>query len=210
MRGGKHQRQKAHQKSIERSHLRRSSFERFGRHIVKSIMEDYSFSIDIDSIDWDGKIKRYLKYQNHGLSRSVPGLMYINWVVSKEFDQDPYIVRTVRTRHRKYIYPKHATMYLAVTLYRYEYEPLLEFYDMKNHATIVSALDNVRDLMFSDKNFNEKIQICTDKLLGYGANNENANERSDTTGSFGSIQDPEIKEGDSMLVNRDREIESSD
>lgn len=202
--GGKAQASKRYQKMTERTAMKNSSFERFGKYLLSKL------NIDTSDVDFPELIKDYIRYYRQETVKSTPGMMYINWVCATEFGQDPHTVRTIGTRHRKYIYPKHSAMYLAVVLFKYEYEPLLEFYNMKNHATVVSALDNVRDLMYSDKKFNEKIEAITDKLLGYGTNNENANKRSDTTGSFGSIQDPEIKERDSVLVDGNREIESSD
>jgi hypothetical protein len=142
-------------------------------------MEDYSYTVDLDSIDWDEKINYYLNNHNYGLDRSIPGLMYINWVVSKEFDFDPIEVRS-NTRVRRVTKVKHTAMYLAVTLFKYEYSALMDFYNINNHASIVNALEVARNYLFTEKEYKRRIEILTDKLLGYGANTSEIIERSDT------------------------------
>ncbi len=71
-------------------------------------------------------------------------------------------------------------MYLAVTLFRYKYDALQDFYNISNHASIVNAMDVARNYLFTEKDYRIKIDILTDKLLGYGRNEDKIIERPDT------------------------------
>lgn len=160
--GGKEQQQAAHLKRQERRNLRRSTLEKFGRNLLKNVSE-----IDPDTVNWKSEVDEFIRHWSYDIiAYNRPGLMYLNWVVSKEFGYDAYLVRS-NTKVRRITKVKHTAMYLAATLFKYKYDELQEFYNIRNHASIVNAMNVARNYLFTDKEYKQKVEILTNKLLGY-------------------------------------------
>lgn len=175
------QRQRMFTKDQHKSVLMRGSLHRFGKYLVTRL-QNQGVTMTITDEDLHTIITAYNSRIEGRINKSVPGLMYINWVVARYFNLEPHEVRDKKTRKAEYIKVKHLAMYLAVTLYGYEYTQVLDFYNLVNHATVVHALENIDDYMETDKHYKKAVEELTDKLLGYDryTNDEQIIERSDS------------------------------
>ena len=177
-----------------------NGYERFGKYLLSHL----GVIENPNDIDWDYIVKEYNKLS----VKTKPGLMYINWLVATHFDEDPHEVRTNKVRKPNLITPKHTVMYLATTLYNYTQYDLRDFYGLNERSTISGALRKIEGWLISDKYFKTEFEQITNKLLGY----EQVYKRqsTDTIGGGKSFYDSAVKEGNHMLIDRNREIKGSD
>ena len=181
--------------------IKNNGYEQFGKYLLSHLNID-----NPDEFDWDFIIRGYVE----SAKVTKPGLMYINWLIANHFGMDAYEVRTVKTNKPEYTTPKHVAMYLAATLFRYTQDDIRDFYGLsiKNRSSVANALTKVEGWMQSDKYFKEDIESITNKLLGY----EQVYKRpiTSTIGGGKSFYDSAFKDGNHMLIDRDREVKSSD
>lgn len=138
----------------------KNGYESFGRFLLSHLQ----FNINPDDIDWTYICNQFdLKNK-----LSIPGLMYINWIVCDHFQMDPYEVRTKKTRKREYIIPKHTVIYLATMLYRYTQEKIVEFYNLKDRSSVSNSNIKIQGLIDTDKFFREDVNRIKNKLIEYG------------------------------------------
>jgi len=177
-----------------------NGYEDFGKYLLTHL----GFVDTPDDLDWNFIVRTYSK---KGDRRSKPGLMWLNWTVCTYFGMDPALVRTERSRKRVYVKPRHIAQYLAIMLFGYTQEEVSEFYGIKNRSLITSNNGSVENLMVTDKYYKLDVENITQKLLRYDENEEPG---TSTIGIPRSVQESEEREGDGLLVNRDRQIEGSD
>ena len=139
----------------------KDGYERFGKYLLSHL----GIVDDPDSLDWEFIVKGYSEITK----QTRPGLMYVNWVVSNHFGMDAHEVRSIKTNKPKFTTPKHVTMYLATTLFRYTQDELREFYhlNIQNRSSVANALTKVEGWLQTDKHFKEDIEQITNTLLGY-------------------------------------------
>jgi hypothetical protein len=181
--------------------MKSSGYEHFGKYLLSHL----GVMDEPESLDWDFIIRSYVDTTR----MTKPGLMYINWVVSNHFGMEAHKVRKVKTNKPSYTTPKHVAMYLAAKLFRYtQYEIRDFYYSVKNRSSVSNAFTKVEGWMQSDKYFREDVEQITNILLRYEQTYKKP--ITDTIRSFKDVQEPSPKEGNNMLVNRNREVESSD
>ena len=178
--------------------MENNGYERFGTYLLSHLGID-----NPDDLDWRYIINEYKKIT----VKSRPGLMYINWMVANHFGVEAYDVRTIK-RKPTYTNPKNAAIYLATSLYKYTQADLCEFYSLKNHSSINFAVTTVENWLDTDKDFRIKVEQITNKLLGY----EQIYQKPITSaiGISTSVPNTTYTSGNSVLINRDREVEGGD
>lgn len=132
----------------------------FGKFLLRYL----NVVINIDEINWDevsDAYEEYLKNQIIEIRRkdtniSRPGLLYINWVISKYYDVDPWLVREGKSRKRELTKPRQVGHYIAVSVFKYTLQATGEFYH-KNHSTILHSKKTVENEMEIDKKYKEEI-----------------------------------------------------
>jgi chromosomal replication initiator protein len=75
-----------------------------------------------------------------------------------------------KSRDRKYVDPRHISMYFIKEYHRsFSLKSIGEYFGGRDHSTVIHALENVSDLMDTDKQFKEKIKrakVALNKLHG--------------------------------------------
>lgn len=177
--------------------MENNGYERFGTYLLSHLGID-----NPDDLDWRYIVSEYKKIT----MKTKPGLMYINWLVATHFGLDAHDVRTIK-RVPTYTTPKHVATYLATSLYKYTQFELRDFYTLKNHSSISLAIIKVENWLDTDKHFKIEVEQITNKLLGY----EQIYQRpiTDTIGIPVSIQEADIPKGNSMPIDGNRKVESS-
>ena len=180
----------------------KDGYERFGKYLLSHL----GIIDDPDSLDWGFIIKGYSEITK----KTRPGLMYINWVVSNHFEMEAQEVRSIKTNKPAYTIPKHVTMYLATTLFKYTQDDIRDFYELsiKNRSSVANALTKIEDWLQTDKHFKEDVEHITNILLGY----EQIYKKpiTDTSGKFEHVHETVFDERNNMFINRNRKIKSSD
>jgi hypothetical protein len=173
-------------------------YERFGKYLLSHL----GIVDDPDALDWEFIVKGYTQITK----RTKPGLMYINWLVANHFGVDASEVRSIKTNKPNFTTPKHTTMYLATTLFRYTQDEIRDFYhlNIQNRSSVANALTKIEGWLQTDKHFKEDVEHITNILLGY----EQIYKRpiTDTIGVLGSIQKANIPEGNSMPIDGNRKV----
>ena len=67
-----------------------------------------------------------------------------------------------KCRKRYIIEPRQIMMYVMRVHYGYRLERIASYFD-KNHATVIHAVKNIRNIMFFDKHFEQKINVLINK-----------------------------------------------
>jgi len=67
-----------------------------------------------------------------------------------------------KSRKRYIIEPRQIMMYVMREHYGYRLERIGDYFD-KNHATVIHAVKNIKNIMFSDKHFEHKLMILINK-----------------------------------------------
>jgi pyoverdine/dityrosine biosynthesis protein Dit1 len=138
-----------------------------------------------DNLDWSYILDQYLE----GQIPKAPGLMYINWVVSWYYDQDPVEVRHNKKRIKELAKPRRIVQYLALKKFGYKLKDIQEFYQKKAHATVISNAATVENEMETNKALKNDIIDLIQKIISYGETREV--KRDDSSRIFGSIQEGE-------------------
>jgi len=166
--------------------VERESLTGFGEFVLRFL----NVAIDVNEIKWDDVLKAYHKYRrDHIMNENEkridlfrPGLVYINWVVSKYYDVDPSIMRGGESRKRISTKPRQVAHYIAVAIFKFTYQSVADFYN-KDHTTILHSVKTVRNEIDTNKNYRSEI-VSIIKKLNYGNNNQGTS----TKGSIGEIQ----------------------
>lgn len=174
-------------------------YKEFGKYLLKHLGVEQH-----EDLDWEFIIRRFAKRGKEGRK---PGLMWINWTVATYFGANPSEVKSLKSKKREHVYPRHISMYLSNVLFGYTQDEITEFYSgaVKNRSSVANAITNVDSLRKSDKYFNLDVDEITNKVL-----NNDEDERSNSIGSIISIPESEVEEGNDMPIDGNREVESSD
>lgn len=98
------------------------------------------------------------------ISTTVPGILYINWMVATYYNIDPVILRERKTRKREFVKPRHIAEYIAHVIYNHTCYSVRDFYYITNHSTVLSNCKTVQNLMDTDKKIKEEIDEILTKL----------------------------------------------
>ena len=67
-----------------------------------------------------------------------------------------------KCRKRYIIEPRQIMMYVMRVHYGYRLERIASYFD-KNHSTVIHAVKNIKNIMFSDKHFEQKLNVLINK-----------------------------------------------
>lgn len=114
-----------------------------------------------EDFDWNNLIMKYekLKFQeNYNSTKSRPGLMYINWVVARFYNLDSLIVKDTNTKKRQLVKARQVGQYISNVIYKYTTIEIAEFYNKKNHSTIIFSRKSVENEMETNKEFKAEVE----------------------------------------------------
>ena len=152
--------------------IERESLKGFGEFTLRFL----NVAIDVNEIKWNEVLFAYHNYRkDHTMKINEkkvdlfrPGLIYINWVVSKFYDVNPLEVREGNSRKRTLTKPRQVAHYISQSLFKYTYGSIGEFYN-KDHSTIMHSVKTVENEISTNKAFKIEIAIIINKL-NYGNN----------------------------------------
>jgi chromosomal replication initiation ATPase DnaA len=116
---------------------------KFGKFLVNHL----DIPVQGDDLDWFFILDQYQQSE----MPTIPGLMYMNWVISKYFDQDPQEVRYSKSQRDELARPRRIAQYLAIKKFGYKSSQVQKFYEKKAHATILYNAKTVENEMKTDK-----------------------------------------------------------
>ena len=141
-----------------RARLDDNAYVKFG----KFLLHHLKLVENPDELDWLTIVNRFSRLN----STKQAGLMYITWIVCKEFNQKLTDVRYIKTKKSKLVIPKHVSMYLAERLFNHSQKDIANFFGYKNRSSVSNANVSVEKALFSDKYFKVKLEKITNELLG--------------------------------------------
>ena len=109
-------------------------------------------------------VAKTIERQNGKVARV--GLMYINWLVSTVMNQQPVTVRYGKSRKREVIKVRQASQYVARE-YGHTYYSIRDFFNYKQHATIMSNVKAVENDRKTDIELDNNINQILNKLRKY-------------------------------------------
>ena len=139
-------------------------------------------TINNDDLDWSYILDQY----QEGKIPRAPGLMYLNWVVSWYYDQEPLEVRYNKRKIEELAKPRRVAQYLALKKFGYKLKDIQEFYGKKAHATIISNAATVENEIETNKVLENDVNDILNKIISYGETREVT--RDNSTRIFGSVQ----------------------
>lgn len=172
--------------------LRDNRLVAFGQHLLKHLDLEYSFTDE----EWDF-IMTDFDYDSKG---TVPGLMYLNWVVAHHYNREPLNVRYRKTgRKGEDVLARQVAFYVAASQYNYGPSEIAEFYGDLNHASVIHGRDKIKKLVtgeHTDNKLKQEVEDIIYKLKGYFYDISN-DERTDTEASSTDVSETEIDQEDS-------------
>jgi hypothetical protein len=151
----------------------------------KFLITHFQIPIDGDGPDWFYIIDQFQRME----TPSVPGLMYLNWVVSRYFDQDPLEVRFSKSQRDELAKPRRICQYFAIKKFDYKASQVKKFYEKKSHATILYNAKTVEGELQTNKLLASEINKLLYKLTSYEETRQIT--KDSPNGIFGSVQSSE-------------------
>jgi hypothetical protein len=151
----------------------------------KFLINHFEIPVGDDDPDWFYIIDQYQRLQ----TPTVPGLLYLNWVVSRYFDQDPLEVRFSKSQRDELAKPRRICQYFAIKKFDYKSSQVQKFYEKKAHATILYNAKTVEGEMQTNKLLASDISKLLYKLTSYEETRQVT--RDNPNGIFGSVQSSE-------------------
>ena len=160
------------------------------RNFGEFLLRYLNVAVDVNEIRWVDVSTAYDKYQTSNIldvqEKSIdlfrPGLVYINWVISKYYNVDPVKVRRGKSRKRELTKPRQVAHYIAVVFFNFTLQSVGNFYH-KDHATILYSKKTVQNEIDTNREYKTEILNILNKLK-----NGNSNQRTSTEGSIGEVQ----------------------
>lgn len=127
--------------------------------------------IDTSKIIWDDCIRAYKAYNQSQMEEAElqkvvekrPGLIYLNWFVSKHFKFDPYVVRKGEFKLQEITKVRQISQYIATVIFQYDPKTVGEFYG-KNRTTILHSIKTVENEMATNKEYKLQVINLIEKL----------------------------------------------
>ncbi len=160
-------------------------FRNFGEFLLQYL----NVSISVDNINWIEVSDAYDKYQRTNIidakEKTIdlfkPGLVYINWVVSKYYNVHPIHMRRAKSRKREFTKPRQVAHYIAVVFFNFTLQSVGDFYH-RDHSTILHSKKTVQNEIDFNKAYKTEILNIINKLRN------GSNKGTSTEGSIGEIQ----------------------
>lgn len=186
------------------------------KRFAQFLLDYFNVNIKLDKVDFEIIERRFLESEYEKDKKSAnkencPGLMFISWNVADYFELDSLLVIQGKGRKGELTQPRQICYYIAKEIYGYTLQAIADFFGgetkngTKHHATILSGIKRTKNLMDTEKNYNELVYKIIDKIKD-GSSNKRTNTTTGTQSIFGSSE----SEGNNLSINGNGEIESSD
>jgi len=152
---------------------------KFGKFLITHL----DIPTNSEDLDWFFLLDHYERSN----TPTTPGLTYLNWVVSRYFDQDPQEVRYSKSQKDELAKPRRIVQFLALKKFNYKANEIKRFYEKKSHGTISHNANSVEGEMETNKVFASEVNKLLYKVTSYEETRQVT--RDDSTGVFKSVQD---------------------